>query len=386
MNLGLAGGDDAVGPRPPRPRSPPPTGGGGGGGGGLRQPLLAEGEAVAGPEPRGLWRVVLTICRLATGLLTGVQRFFTSMFQVRSFEQEFARRYRSHPAFFQGTFRAAITHGREAGKLVCVYLHCDIARQTAPFCKDVLGHEAVVEVLDREYVFWAGDIMTMEAHDVARALNVREYPCVYLLLPTTGTPQVEAELHGTIGVDQLLAQLTHSADQARDRLAAGTGTATSIRAEQDREYQEALALDRVREQEREAARKAEADKADAARRAAEEQREAESRKRAATEELLLDRSALADRFRARPAPAPPTVRIQLRADAGKATAEFSAAAPLREVAEWAEACAVMHNLKIPEKFLLVRSYPVKELDDLGASLESLGLAPSAALLVKDLDA
>jgi len=58
---------------------------------------------------------------------------------------------------------------------------------------------------------------------------------------------------------------------------------------------------------------------------------------------------------------------------------------LVEVKEWAEACSVMHSLEIPNELALVRSYPAETLDDYSKTLEALGLAPSAALLVRDLE-
>jgi hypothetical protein len=56
-----------------------------------------------------------------------------------------------------------------------------------------------------------------------------------------------------------------------------------------------------------------------------------------------------------------------------------------EVKEWAEATQVMNGLEIPYEFALVRSYPAETLDDYSKTLEALGLAPSAALLVRDLE-
>ena len=38
---------------------------------------------------------------------------------------------------------------------------------------EVLAHDAVRALIDADYLFWASDIMTMEAHEVSRALNVR---------------------------------------------------------------------------------------------------------------------------------------------------------------------------------------------------------------------
>jgi hypothetical protein len=319
-------------------------------------------------------------------IYSAASRFLSTLFERRSFEQEWERRYGPHPVFTTGTFRSALAKSRDEGKLLVVYLHCEASARTAPFCREVLAHDAVRALIDADFLFWASDIMTMEAHEVSRALNVREYPSIFIMQGTAGTPEVEAELHGVITVDALIAQLTHHAD---NRVNLPVGSARDIRSVQDQEYAEALAIDAKREVERERAATAEreeierAAKAEADKRAAAEEEQARQRSRSV--QITEDREALAEKFRARAPPQAPTVRIQLRASGGRAQADFSASATLVEVKEWAEACQVMHGLEIPNELALVRSYPAETLDDYSKTLEALGLAPSAALLVRDLE-
>lgn len=373
VNLGLAGGPDIMGGAIPSPREDAA------GDGDLQTPLLPVTPA------RGWRKVVSCICRFALTISSAIGRFFTTLFERRSFDEEWERRYGPHPVFTTGTFRGALSKSRDEGKLLVVYLHCEASARTAPFCREVLAHDAVRALIDADYLFWASDIMTMEAHEVSRALNVREYPSIFIMQGTAGTPQVEAELHGVITVDALIAQLTHHAE---GRVNLPTGSARDIRNVQDQEYAEALAIDARREAERERAATAEreeierAEKAQADERAAAESEQA--RQRSLSMQIAERREALAVKFRARAPPPAPTVRLQLRASSGRAQADFAASATLVEVKEWAEATQVMNGLDIPNEFALVRSYPAETLDDFSKTLEALGLAPSAALLVRDL--
>merc|ERR1712063_149445 len=95
----------------------------------------------------------------------------------------------------------------------------------------------------------------MEAHRVSLMVRAQHYPCFCVLLPVAGGEfRTLGALNGNVQVEAAVRLLTHCADEmdthraeivARDEQHAED---RSLREQQDREYEEALAMDRQREE------------------------------------------------------------------------------------------------------------------------------------------
>lgn len=116
-----------------------------------------------------------------------------------------------------------------------------------------------VNLLNENYTFWAGDITHRVVYDFARELQVTGYPYLAVILPTGSTDyRVLHTLSGRnlASIDGLIALLTQGIEDLnhhRGELVQNMGAVEEgrfIRDEQDREYQEALAADRRREEQK----------------------------------------------------------------------------------------------------------------------------------------
>ncbi|CAK9083410.1 unnamed protein product [Durusdinium trenchii] len=104
----------------------------------------------------------------------------------------------------------------------------------------------------------------MEAHQVARMIHARQFPSFCVLLPASVEEiRVIGALHGQIEPDAasaLLAACMEEMETHRAEIVAQQAQRVEdrfLREQQDREYQEALEMDRRRAEEREAQRRRE---------------------------------------------------------------------------------------------------------------------------------
>jgi len=255
----------------------------------------------------------------------------------------------------------------------------------------VLGNELIREQLDANFVVWGGDVARMEAHQVSQMIRVRQFPSFCVLLPASVEEiRVIGALHGQIDRDAAFALLTHCMEEMeshRSELVAQQvqhAEDRNLREQQDREYQEALEMDRRRAEQREAQRKEEEE----SRKQAEEQRKKEEEERA---RLVAAAQELEDRRRRIAASLGPpgpgaTARIALRLPSGqRVDRKFEPTSKLREVYDWAESVAYLpeyegKGLEIPDRFVLKTSFPVQDLSDMERSIAELQLAGTNILL------
>mmetsp|Transcript_71647 Transcript_71647/g.126493 ORF Transcript_71647/g.126493 Transcript_71647/m.126493 type:complete len:458 (-) Transcript_71647:196-1569(-) len=295
------------------------------------------------------------------------------------------------PEFFEGGFSAAVSNARQQLKLLVVFLHSNDARYGQSFCTDVLGNDFIREMLNENFIVYGGDVARMEAHQVAQMIRVRQFPSFCVLLPASVEEiRVIGALHGQISADQVTGMLTACLEEMeshRSELLAQQvqhQEDRSLREQQDREYQEALEMDRIR-----AEQKAEEERQEReARQEAEEQmrKEQEAVARAEAErKALQDRRATAGQSMMAPGPEC-TSRIALRLPAGqRLDRKFLPSATLADVYAWADCAAYLpenlgKDLDIPQQFVLKTSFPTAELKEMDRTVEELKLAGSNILL------
>lgn len=296
------------------------------------------------------------------------------------------------PEFHEGSFSQAVTRARQDLKLLVVYLHSEHARHSQSVCSDVLANEVIRTVLDENFILWGGDVARMEAHQVARMIHARQFPSFCVLLPASVEEiRVIGALHGQIEPDAasaLLAACMEEMETHRAEIVAQQAQRVEdrfLREQQDREYQEALEMDRRRAEEREAQRRREEEERQ---KVEEEQRKAQEelgKLQRAQEELEAKRRTLAQRLSQTPPPSA-TARVALRLPSGqRLDRKFEPSATLQEVYDWAHCVAFLpehadKGLEIPERFVLKTSFPVQELNEMTRTVDELKLSGTNILL------
>jgi len=297
------------------------------------------------------------------------------------------------PRFHEGTFSQAVSTARRDLKLLVVYLHSEHARYSQSFCTEVLGSELIRTVLDENFIVWGGDVARLEAHQVSQMIRVRQFPSFCVLLPASVEEiRVIGALYGQIEPDAVLALLTANLEEMeshRSEIVAQQmqhAEDRNLREQQDREYQEALEMDKRLEEQRR-----------------EREREEQEVHRQAEEQLRLEQEAVAKqeaqvqalqekRQRAAASlPAPTSeakARIALRLPAGqRVDRKFLITDTLADVYAWADCVAYLpenagKGIEIPQRFVLKTSFPVQELSEMDRTVDELKLAGSNILLAE----
>lgn len=352
------------------------------------------------------------------------------------FEQWFLSRYgQPTPTFSKGCFGETVKAALQEKRLLLLWFHQDESRPTEHLCREILQNELVVEMVSRSFCLWAGDTGRFEPGQIARLLNVTVFPALVVCQPLRSafeaqsaclewplgtfvqplfrlTPGVQGQC---ISADEALAALTSATEahndevQAREaqqaRRTSQLAEERALREEQDREFEESLLQDQLAEVRRtEAAAEAAAaavlepssaaeaapaftpapDPAREEAKAAEAAAAAAAAAQAAEEEKRRERGA---EILAEKEPAPDgssTAKLSLRLPSGERLQRtFLAEQLLHEVYEWAHCCRASPE---PACFELCTNFPTKVLTERSATLASLGLVPSAALVLKAVEA
>lgn len=390
---GRAAGSGAAGPAPPQHPDD------------LGAPLLDEvAAAPRAPAPRGVvgW-IVSSLRRISTSILEVLAAFIMGPAGALGPQQSGAAFQRAlttsygqdltWPRFHEGTFASALTAARQDLKLLVVYLHSDIARHSQEFVTQVLCSEAVRNMLDENFVLWGGDVARLESHQVSQMIHARRFPSLTALLPVSVEEiRVIQRVDGQVQPDGAVAMLHACMDEMdthRTELMARQEQHhedRQLRQDQDTEYEEALAMDRQRAEER---RKEEEARREADREAREKaEAEAAIIKRSETEKFELEtrRKAAAQKMTEAGVGEDCTARIALRLPAGqRVDRKFRPTDTLEAVYAWAD-CLVhlpeneAKGLVVPMKFVLKNSYPAKLLVEKDKTVQELQLAGASILL------
>ncbi|CAD7961319.1 unnamed protein product [Amoebophrya sp. A120] len=313
-----------------------------------------------------------------------------------SFKAYYERQYKTDastacPDFFDGTFQQAITKAKDNMKLLMVYFHCETASLTDDFCKNCLNNDIVTVMLSDTCVSFGADINDRTSYDLARQFQVQRYPYLALVLPVSATDyrilhKVDGQQAGS--VDGLVALLTQAADDLEQNRAQLVTQANQVqhdrllRAEQDREYEEALAKDR----EAEAARQREEE---ARQKALEEEKQAQLAREQAAKDIEAKRRKLATELvTVDPSTTEAKTKIQVKFPTGqRVNRTFLQSHTLKDLFNWVEAAEYAEtgtSIKVPSKFSLNTSFPTKLLQRSDESLKDAGLVPNAQVLLQDL--
>ena len=309
---------------------------------------------------------------------------------------------------FEGSHMMACGNAFRTHRHLLVYLHAPIHHDTDTFCNSVIFSPQFARMLSENNVlFWAGSLWNAEAYMLSEHMGVSSYPFLGLLICHSNTKaQLLHKIEGVTNQDQILGRLMNyiigSTDIIQDmRQRQETRTqSVNLRAVQDREFAEAE--DRARrsrqqkeKDEKEAKLRAERELEEKKQREYEQQQAEELEKAIALSKQLSFESEI-DHRRTRLGQEPgaevpssniATIRFQTPVGA-KLTRKFLKNDKVERLYDYMlcyfydqkqEGPSTMRNL------LISINVPKQDLQDMAASIESVGLSPRGAVFVQDLD-
>jgi len=314
---------------------------------------------------------------------------------TRDFISSFDRAYDvTHPRFEGGSYQTAVSEAHRQSKLLLVYLHSPMHEDSDRFCNNVICSESFTEYIDSNFLTWGGSIHNVEAYSLCTQLAVTTFPAlavfqcqsqrsVKVVDKITGHHEEAAileKLHAMTAVHQTIVNRFRAVDMRRQE-------ETSLRAQQDAEFEEAMEMDRqARLKEEEDFR---------AREAAEQEEQLNS---AIALSKQLDEESALIRLKADLTPEPPVsserkdvavIRFQLPSSASgpsaKISRRFNQKDTIQVVYDYLR--VYFYDEKIPVKnFVICTNFPKKDITDKSLTIDEVGLFPRGALFVSDLDA
>mmetsp|Transcript_81959 Transcript_81959/g.171520 ORF Transcript_81959/g.171520 Transcript_81959/m.171520 type:complete len:464 (-) Transcript_81959:80-1471(-) len=297
------------------------------------------------------------------------------------------------PNFFDGSFAQALRQAQQNLQLLVVFLHSEHARDARRFCTSILADETVRNMLNENFVLWGGDTARMEAHHVAQMVRARRYPCFCILLPASVEEiRVLGTVQGDVQVEEAVHLLMNCLEQMETHRAEIMARNMQhvedreLRQQQDREFQEALEVDRKLTEQREIQEKLEREAREIEEAARRKEEEEAAKIERAWRQVEEDRKQQAQCLQP---PGPDcTASIALRLPAGpRAQRKFNPSAPLKDVYAWANCVAHLpenegKGWSVPMKFVLKTSFPTRELVEMDSSIADLQLSGTNLMLAE----
>lgn len=308
----------------------------------------------------------------------------------------------------------SLVSNRETPPLVLIYLHSPLHRTATKFIRDYLCFGPLLELLnsnntgsnddtDGSVICFGASIHSADGQRLREMLDVTSFPFMALLnVKTTGNSRnsnnvnsLEMELLLRLEGEQILSlppaqittylstSLTHHAQLLAEAMAARLAREEEVRLrqEQDREYQEALLADQIREIERR--QKEERQKRE------EEERLEEIQLAGQLERQRMERAREIMKRCPEPSAGGGTARIRFTLPNGK---KVDRRFKSEETVEVLRAFLMVHFDEMEGNEIknigLSTNFPRRTFseEDDGLSLEEAGLSPQAVVMVQDLDA
>ena len=183
--------------------------------------------------------------------------------------------------FYADSYRQAASSAASQSKLLLIYLHSPLHQDAEDFCRGLTSAQFQGFCRQR-FVLWGASVNSADGHALSDSLGATRFPFLAVVICDESGEKVVASIHGApSGGDELVATLDGALTQQRGVLQAlrrkqrARQEARRLRTEQDRDYQEGLERDRLREAQRQAERE-EAERVARAEREAREQAELEA--------------------------------------------------------------------------------------------------------------
>ena len=215
---------------------------------------------------------------------------------ARAFAQDYRKlceRLECPPVpFYADSYRQAASSAASQSKLLLIYLHSPLHQDAEDFCRGLTSAQFQGFCRQR-FVLWGADVRSADGHALADSLGATRFPFLAIVICDESGEKVVASIHGAPSDgDALVATLDGALTQQRGVLQAlrrkqrARQEARRLRTEQDRDYQEGLERDRLREAQRQAERE------EAERRAREEREAREQAELEAAQAECLRRARL----------------------------------------------------------------------------------------------
>lgn len=303
-----------------------------------------------------------------------------------------------HPTLYLGTLEEAIQQCKATKKFLVIYFHSNIHQDAAAFVDKVFCNEAVIDILNRNYIVWAGDVAYPTAYRAALRLVVDGFPALGVYSTLNFVPRTfvavleEARIHlpldlykfqdvsNSLDVEDILGMLAGVVEQygpwitAVDRAARAAEANRQLMEDQDAAYLEAVRADEElarREEERNLAERIEQqrEEEEALRerhRLEEELRQEEM----AAAALERERQNAAQRLASEPAADnPDAVQITLRAaDSSRVMRRFYKEDTVRTLYDYARTLP-----STPADFTLTVPFPRRTLSEMDSKLGDLNI-------------
>ncbi|XP_022921054.1 FAS-associated factor 1 [Onthophagus taurus] len=192
-----------------------------------------------------------------------------------SFVERFSTRYGAiHPQFYQGTLEDALKEACQRPakdkKILGIYLHHDSSVLSNVFCTQLLGVESVMQVIERNFVFWGWDLtfesnrtrlqnsvsncMGATAAMSLRDIPVDKLPAIIIIMKVRSSTDIYSVIYGNVGINELLSSLIEAVDVFTDQQRVEVKEEQEraerelVKWEQDMAYRESLEADRAKEE------------------------------------------------------------------------------------------------------------------------------------------
>jgi len=126
-----------------------------------------------------------------------------------SFLIEFERQFgQVHPTC-QPNFNQALAKAKSEFKFLLAYIHSPHHDDTDEFCRTVLCTEVITEFVNTNFLFWMGSVALSEGFKVSAELGATTFPFLAVICYNVkGEPTLVDTIEGTLGLHELLSQLT----------------------------------------------------------------------------------------------------------------------------------------------------------------------------------
>ena len=311
---------------------------------------------------------------------------------ARKFHATFRSKYGlNNIEFFDGSYRRAVSAAFRSSKMLLVYLHSSLHDDTEKYVNDILGNETLRELVDSNMIAWVGQVNDVEAYNLSNQLSITTYPSLSLLICNSeNVVQPLDKLEGYMEVNTIIDRMRgaialQSASLMRHRQEQTQRQADSmLREQQDREYQESIEAAR---QAREIAQKQEEE----AKKAAEEEEKKLMLEQEKVMNDKLEKEKKIQMIRSRSVPEPEknsegvaNLRFQFPSGS-KIMRRFHKDQKVQAIIDFLSVYFEDNDIEITN-FAVSTSFPKRDLDDESQTLDDVGVYPSAALMVRDLDA
>lgn len=320
----------------------------------------AQPGQLAGTAPSMLQNLTLPF----RGLLAG--QYVKDNF-IEEFESEWGEQ---HPPFFKGAYADVVSYARSCGKLLVVYLHSAYHINTPLFARDILCKQEIIALLSENFVCWGVSISSSEGYRAMNLFNVPTFPFIAVVDASSSQSSVVDRIEGLISQEHLTSRLLILIERYSSTVAAEAfhrqerEDSRRILQAQDEEYEASLAADREKQRRQQ----------EEQRRREEEERAEEIARKQKEERLARKRQSLP------PEPSDDTeeiCHIMVRLPSGSRVGrKFLNSCTLQDVYDFVDTAQSEVGM---DTYLLASSYPRKEFDNLGATLQSLGFGKQMLL-------